>query len=471
MANYLHGVETIELKGGLVPIRVVKSAVIGLVGIAPAGATNEPIVVNSVADAAQFGAKVPGFSIPQSLDAIFKQGAGTVIVVNVFDKTTHTVTETDEVKKVENGKLKLDYAPIGGLTAIKDSSDQPEAWTEGTDYTLDAYGNFRALSTNVVEGDSYKFTYDRLNGAAVLDAHIIGGVTPVTDERTGLSCFDLSLNTFGFAPKILIAPFYSSSNTVATELIAVADKFRAITYLDAPEGTTVSGAIAGRGPGGVINFNTSSKRAELLYPMLKAYDAATNGEVLIPYSAFKAGLRAAVDNNEGYWVSDSNHEIKGILGTELMITAAINDASSEANQLNEAGITTVFNGFGTGIRAWGNRSAAFPTNTEPDNFVAVRRTADIIQESVELACLNFIDQPITQGWIDSVRESVNAFLRTLVGRGAIIDGVCKFIKEDNPPSELAQGHVTFYIDFMPPTPAERITFNSFINIDYLTNLQ
>ena len=39
--------------------------------------------------------------------------------------------------------------------------------------------------------------------------------------------------------------------------------------------------------------------------------------------------------------------------------AAINDANSEANLLNEAGIITVFNSYGTGIRLWGNRSAAF----------------------------------------------------------------------------------------------------------------
>lgn len=39
----------------------------------------------------------------------------------------------------------------------------------------------------------------------------------------------------------------------------------------------------------------------------------------------------------------------------------INDPNSEANLLNEAGIITVFNSYGTGIRLWGNRSAAFPS--------------------------------------------------------------------------------------------------------------
>ncbi len=40
----------------------------------------------------------------------------------------------------------------------------------------------------------------------------------------------------------------------------------------------------------------------------------------------------------------------------------------------------------------------------------------------------------------------------------------------NPTTELALGHVTFDLEFMPPTPAERITFESFINIELLKQL-
>lgn len=53
----------------------------------------------------------------------------------------------------------------------------------------------------------------------------------------------------------------------------------------------------------------------------------------------------------------SNQEIAGITGVERTISAMINDPNCEANLLNEAGITTVFNSFGTGLRLWGNRYA------------------------------------------------------------------------------------------------------------------
>jgi len=469
-SDYLHGVETVELNTGARAILVVKSAVIGLIGIAPTGDKNTPILVSSDRDAAQFGSKVPGFSIPQSLDAIFKQGAGTVIVVNVFDSSKHTAAVTDEAQTVTDGKLKLANAPIGDVT-IKDSDGETVTYVKDTDYSIDAFGNFLVLSSEIADNTALKFTYKKLDATAVEDADLIGAVDGGTGARSGMKCFDLAFNLFGFSPKILIAPLFSVTSAIATELISVAESFRAITFIDAPSGTTVAGAISGRGPSGSINFKTSSNRAQLLYPFLKWYDVATDADANFPYSAFMAGVRAAVDNNEGFWVSASNHEILGITGAAVNISAAVNDPNSDANSLNAKGITTVFNTYGSGIRTWGNRSAAYPTSTAPDNFLCVRRTADIIHESVEQACLQFIDQPITQGWIDSVRESVNSFIRTLVGRGALIDGVCKFNKDDNPVSELQQGHVTFYIDFMPPTPAERITFNSFINIDYLNELK
>ena len=79
-ANYLHGVETIEVERGPRPVRTVKSAVIGLIGTAPIGAVNAATLTLSEKDAATFGSQLPGFTIPQALDAIYDHGAGTVIV-------------------------------------------------------------------------------------------------------------------------------------------------------------------------------------------------------------------------------------------------------------------------------------------------------------------------------------------------------------------------------------------------------
>lgn len=405
-ANFLHGVETIEIDKGPRPITQVKTAVVGLIGTAPTGPVNRPTIVLSERDAAQFGtvadAASAGHSIPQALDAIFDHGAGTVIVVNVFDPAVHTVTN-------ETGKT-----PIAA-------------------------------------------------------SHIIGTVA-ADGSRTGLKALEDTYSLFGFNAKILIAPGYATLNAVTTELVAMADKLRAVTLIDAPAGVTVQQAIEGRGPAGTINFNTSNARAVLCYPHLKVYDPRTNSERLEPFSSRLAGVMCKTDMEQGYWWSPSNHEISGIVGVERAITARVNDPQSEANLLNEAGIVTVFNSFGTGYRVWGNRSAAWPSVTHPRNFINVRRTADVLHESIEYAMLQFIDRPINDALIDDIRGSVNAFIRTLVGRGALIDGSCTYDPAKNPPTEIAAGHLTFDLTFMPPTPAERISFESFVDINLLRGL-
>ena len=148
----------------------------------------------------------------------------------------------------------------------------------------------------------------------------------------------------------------------------------------------------------------------------------------------------------------------------------INDPTSEVNTLNEAGIVTVFNSYGTGFKTWGNRSAAYPTSTNVINFINIRRTADILHESVEYSMLQFIDYPIDNGLIESITETVNSFIRTLIGRGALIDGKCSYNADKNPVTEIANGHILFDVEFMPPVPAERITFESFIDIELLKSL-
>jgi len=405
-ASFLHGVETIEVQKGSVTIRTVKTAVIGLVGTAPietVGADyktiNKPVLILNEADGVKyFGENKSGYTIPQALKAIFAQGSGIVLVVNVFDPSVHTSVSSVTISDI-NGKIDI-----------------------------------------------------------------------LTGKRTGMKAFEDCYSMFGFYPKTIIAPVFCEDKAVVTDINTVCNKIRAIGIVDAPVGTTVQDAIVGRGPEGTINFNFASQRLILCYPHLKVYDSATESEILEPYSQRLAGVIAAKDIDKGYWWSPSNTEILGITGVEKQLTSMINDPSSEVNTLNEAGIVTVFNSYGSGLKTWGNRSAAYPSSTLPTNFINVRRTADILHESVEYSMLQFIDHPITNGLIDAICESVNAFIRTLIGRGALIDGKCFYNPDKNPTTEVANGHLLFDIEFMPPTPAERITFESFINIELLKSL-
>lgn len=405
-ASFLHGVETIEITKGARTISTVKTAVVGIVGTAPIEDVEEQY--------------------------------------RTVNTPTLILSETEAVRYFGNHKA--------GFTI-------PQA--------LEAFfdqGAGIAIVINVYDPEKYE------NVEAVKIGDINGGIDAATGKRTGLKAFEDCYSLFGYYPKTIIAPVFCEDTAVVTEINTICNKIRAMGIVDAPVGATVQDVIKGRGPQGTINFNTSSERIILCYPHLKVYDSTTDSIKLQPYSQRLAGVIAAKDVEKGYHWSPSNTEIQGIVGVERQLTSMINDPTSEVNTLNEAGVVTVFNSYGSGLRTWGNRTAAYPSSTHPTNFINVRRTADILHESVEYAMLQFIDFPIDNGLIDSICETVNQFIRTLIGRGALIDGKCSFNSEKNPTTEIANGHLTFDIEFMPPTPAERITFESFINIELLKSL-
>lgn len=470
-AEYLHGVETIEVEVGGQTISVVKSSIVSIVGIAPIGPANILTVCNTAADDAQFGKSLPGFNIPKSLQIIRSiAGSAPILVVNIFNSTTHTTAVTNESQTVTDGKLKLAFAPIGTVTIKLSDGTTAAPIVKDVDYTLDAFGNFQVISADISDTTVYKFSYKKLNASSVTTSALIGGVD-VDNNRTGLALFDLAYNTYGYTPKVFISPGYSSLSAIASAFTTAASKFRAIYCLDAPYATTISGAIAGRGIAAPLVFNTSDQRAYLLYPYLKTFDDYSGADADYPYSAFMAGVIIRTDRDLGYWYSPSNKVISNATGSERPIEWSINDANSEANQLNAAGITTIAAGYGTGIRTWGNRNAAFPTSSSVKNFVSIRRADDMVIESMELASIDYVDQPLSQAQVDTIREAGNTFIRTLVQRGAVLPGSrVVYNKDDNPPSELAAGRVTFERVYMVPPPIERISYKDVLDISLLNQI-
>lgn len=470
VANYLHGIETTEVENGARPVKTVKSAVIGLIGTAPSGPVNEATLCLSETDAACFGTQLPGFTIPQALDAIYDHGAGTVIVINVLDPAVHRSRIADESVAFDTvtGIAQLENAAI--LECTLKSADGATTYTEGSDYSLNAaQGKLTLIKGGKITGET-RATYDYADPTKVTAADIIGAVDEA-GNRTGMKALKDTYNDFGFFAKILISPVFCTQTSVSTALIALAEQLGAIAYIDAPAGTTYAQVMAGRGPNGTINFNTSSDRVRLCYPYVKVYDAATNADRLEPLSSRAAGLRAKIDNDKGYWWSSSNQEILGITGMERKLSAMIDDPQCEVNLLNEQGITTVFNSYGSGLRLWGNRTAAWPTVTHMRNFENVRRTGDVINESIRYFGQQFIDMPVNQALIDAIVESVRGFGRKLIGDGALLGFDCWFDTARNEETELANGHLLISYKYTVPPPMERLTLETEITSEYLLVLK
>ncbi|ELO0595958.1 phage tail sheath subtilisin-like domain-containing protein [Salmonella enterica] len=468
-ADYLHGSETIEINRSPVPVRAVKSAVIGVVGTAPSGPVNTLTMLLSEPDTGQFGAPLAGFTLPQALATLTGYGAGTIIAINVLDPAKHKTSVPSETVTFVNDTARLAHAPVMSVTVKAPTSST--TYTAGTDYHLapDTGTLTRVTGGGIDAGAQVVVTYDYADPTKVTAADIIGSVD-AAGRRSGLKLLADCLSENGFNAKILIAPVYGTQASVMAELDIQAAKAQAVAYVDAPVGTTPQQAITGRGPAGTINFNTASGRLRLCYPHVKVYDAQTNADRLEPLSSHAAGLRAWTDLEYGYWWSSSNQQLKGVTGIERPITAQPDDPQSEANLLNASGITTVFNSFGTGFRLWGNRVASYPSSTGLLTFENCRRVKDMTDEAIRSSSLSFIDQPITQALIDTILESVNQYGRKLTGDGALLGFKCWYDKKRNEEADLADGHMLISYKLTPPPPLERLTLESEITSEYLVNL-
>ena len=105
------------------------------------------------------------------------------------------------------------------------------------------------------------------------------------------------------------------------------------------------------------------------------------------------------------------------------------------------------------------------------NFENVRRTGDVINESIRYFSQQYIDMPLEQATIDSLVESVNGYGRKLIGDGALLGFKAWFDPARNGETELASGHLLISYKYTVPPPLERLTFETEITSEYLLTLK
>ncbi|WP_295038255.1 phage tail sheath subtilisin-like domain-containing protein [Sulfitobacter sp.] len=292
-------------------------------------------------------------------------------------------------------------------------------------------------------------------------ANVVGGVNAGTDQYEGVHALAGAESVVGYTPRILCAPGWthqrptSAANPVVAELEGIAARLRAMIVADGPN-TTDADAQAYADDWG------TSGRVYVVDPWVKVLDA--DGAVVVePASARVAGVIARTDNDAGFWHSPSNKGITGIIGTARPVDFKLGDASSRANLLNENGVATIIRQ--DGFRLWGNR---VPTEDAKWQFISVRRTADILHESLQSAHMWAVDRNITKTYLEDVADGVNGYIAQLVELGALLGGRCFPDPDLNTPAAIAEGKVYFNLEFTPPYPAEHITFRSHLVDTYIT---
>lgn len=287
-------------------------------------------------------------------------------------------------------------------------------------------------------------------------------IVRVSDEETedqttkdniiaGLTAFVASESTIHVTPRILIAPEFTSDVDILTAMIPIAERLKSIIIADGPN-TDDTQAIT-------YASEFSSNRIYVVDPWVKVNDK------ILPPSPFVAGIIAKSDNERGFWYSPSNQEILGITGLARPIDFSFGDANCSANLLNENNVATIIHQ--DGYRLWGNRTTSSDTKWA---FLSVRRTVDLINDSILRAHLWAVDRNITRTYLEDVSESVNAYLASLKAQGAILGGFCHAPKDMNTSANIQDGKVCFDLEFTPPYPAESITFRSYLTNSYINEV-
>jgi phage tail sheath protein FI len=409
--DYLHGIEIKETPKTIV-LAAGDTAIIGLVGTAPQGVVDTPVLItNLAAGFAAFGEDIGGFTIPAALGVIFNRVNAKVIVINVL-------ANADAAALIDEATGKM---------------------------TVDIDGNW---ATGIGKA--------ALPETADYAAEIIAGIEKMLDIE----------NTLGLKPNILIAPGYSQIAAVLAKMDSVAIKLNGFAVVDVAA-ETVTAALEARATG---TYATASAAIVLCFPRAIRYNSHEKGNQPCALSVFWAAAKASRDAVMGYWVSPSNSELTDILSTDVLIRSSLTDPAADTNLLNAKGIVTLFRRAGSGYRIWGNWTAAFPTEITADVMIAPRAVRMAIREALIDASVNYLDiTNINKVGIDMILDSVNAFIRNLVGTGVLNQGSeCAFDSDKNTPDEVAQGHLTFTLTEVFAPSLDKLTFEEVIDLTALT---
>ncbi len=242
------------------------------------------------------------------------------------------------------------------------------------------------------------------------------------------------------------------ANPVAKVLEALTGRLRAVAYVNGP-GTTYEVALAAR-----ADFN--NPRVMVIDPGVRVWDRNASAYVVKPASGFAAGIQARLDKEKGFWYSFSNNEILNIGGASRPVDFMYSDPDSEPPPQHEPGDDHR-------PRRWLQvLGSARHRQRQPVAFQSVRRTADMVYESLEMAHRPFLDRPFNYALLDNIQNSVNAYLRTLRSRGALIGGTCIIDPSVNTPDTFLNGELLVDFDLEPPAPLEHLTFRARRNPQY-----
>ena len=478
---YKHGIYTSEVATSLVPMTQTDSGLIVAFGTAPVHLATSPAEVNKPVLCYTYQEAVAAFGYSDDWDkytlcelmktqfALFNMSP--VVLINVLDPSKHKAVVSKAESNLDDGVATIAEPALLDTVAVFAAADAETALVADTDYTAahDDEGNLiiTALAGGALASATKAYvSYTKLNPAAVEANDIVGGIDIVTNKPEGLELIDEIYPRFGLVPGIILAPKWSQNVNVSAVMKAkehnICGHFNAISVCDIPTGTVKSYTEASQWKNNNIG---ADKDCVLCWPKLK------QGDYKFHLSTQLASVMNYTDSQHDdipyYSPSNKSLQADGAVledGTEIFLN------TSQAAYLNGQGIVTALNFIG-GWKSWGNRTTAYPSNTDvKDNFIPIRRMFNWIGNTLITTFWSKIDDPTNKRLIATIVDSANIWLNGLTAKGALLGGRVEFREDENTTTDLMDGIIYFHVYITPPSPAREIHFVQEYDPQYISTL-
>lgn len=447
----LNGTAGVQIVVGAAPVHLLAD---------PGAAVNTPLLVHTYKEAVAavgYSDDFESYPICEAVSAAFQiVNVAPLILINVLDPKKHVRDMEETAVEVEDGAAAVEQTGVLlDELVVKSGGTALEA---EVDYTA-AYNSDGTVSIVLLRGGRGDGAQALTVSGRVLDpgmvtaADIVGGVDAATGGETGLEVIRRVYPKLGMVPGILTAPRRSADAAVSAALQAktrsVNGVFRCVSIQDVD--SSENGARK------YSDVKAQKERQGLTDPNAFAvWGYGKVGDVLYSGSALAAALTAYTDaaNGDIPYVSPGNKPIAISAmcladGTEVLLD------QEQGNVVNSFGVATFINM--NGFRLWGNRTCAYPGNTDPkDSFFSCRRYMNWRANSFILTYFHKVDNPLNKRLIEAIVDSENVRGNGYVAIGAAARDEIRYNEEENPVTDLMNGRIVFHQYLTPYTPAEDI---------------
>ncbi|MFO7153940.1 MAG: phage tail sheath protein [Caldicoprobacter oshimai] len=446
----LQGVATLPVYVGTAPVHQLGDF---------AGKVNQPILVQSFADAQQkigYSDDWKCFTLCEAVYAHFKnniQPVGPIILINVLDPDTAKtqgksvdITLVNGQGYINNGKVILKTCAIEGKVLGEDFS--VEYTPDGARVLIkDLKGTLPATVT---------VTFDEVDPGAVTTADIIGGTSPSTGAKSGISVVDLVYSKYNMIPTILAAPGWSHIPEVDAALKAAAQKINGHWYAwvnsdlaaDA-NANNIEKAKAWKGANGYTGAGEAP-----------CWPRARKGDKVFHLSTLATVTMQWVDyNNDNIPFETPSNKPIDITGLCLEDGAEIIFDQVQANDLNSKGIRTAIYWGGRWV-LWGPHTGEYEYGKDMDprnKFDSSVRMLYYLVNDFQRRYGPEVDKPMDRAKVDTILNDYQEFLDSLIARGALLYGQIYFNETSNPTSDIVEGDFVFDIATTTTPPGKSLT--------------